>query len=410
MTLDYYLSKMLDYIDEALQLPSSRELINEVNWNSPAIVLTGPRGVGKTTLMIQATKRQKLKPIQDFLYINGYDLVMRQDDLEKLVKEYFRTYGNLILIDEIHKVPHWGLTLRGLIDTSKSQKIVVSGSSEALISKGIAEADIQRRIDHEHLKDLSFREFLNIEMPDLNLKKITLDDIVKKHIQISTSLKRSLIKTKILNQFQNYLIYGAYPFYRESLRGYHRRLEENINRIIEKDIVIDFDLKKGAEIDLKKTLFQISTSQKDSLNKSSLAVATGLTRVTLDRYLKHLNNTSLTIELRADRSKTTNKPDKIMIANVNILKILLAKRKITDIGSYRETFFVSQIPGNLDLYCVKAVKQKSTPDFYLNNYLFEVGGKSKNRKQVTSEGFLVQDGIEIGTKQSIPLYLFGFLR
>jgi len=46
-----------------------------------------------------------------------------------------------------------------------------------------------------------------------------------------------------------------------------------------------------------------------------------------------------------------------------------------------------------------------------NTYLFEIGGKSKTKKQIghVENAFTVNDDIEIGFQNSIPLWLFGFL-
>jgi len=51
-------------------------------------------------------------------------------------------------------------------------------------------------------------------------------------------------------------------------------------------------------------------------------------------------------------------------------------------------------------------------DFLVDDeYLFEVGGKNKNYKQIHEEkySFLACDDIEIGIGNKIPLWLFGFL-
>jgi len=50
-------------------------------------------------------------------------------------------------------------------------------------------------------------------------------------------------------------------------------------------------------------------------------------------------------------------------------------------------------------------------DFMVDNYTFEVGGKRKNFDQIKDipNSFVVADDIEIGQKNKIPLWLFGFL-
>jgi hypothetical protein len=55
---------------------------------------------------------------------------------------------------------------------------------------------------------------------------------------------------------------------------------------------------------------------------------------------------------------------------------------------------------------------KSTDFLVEGKYYFEVGGKSKKRKQLPSlveNAFVVSDEIEIGIGNRIPLWLFGYL-
>ena len=75
-------------------------------------------------------------------------------------------------------------------------------------------------------------------------------------------------------------------------------------------------------------------------------------------------------------------------------------------GTLRETFFLSVLSQN---------HQLSLPmngDFLVDNKaLFEVGGRSKNFKQIRSEenSYLACDEIEMGVGNKIPLWLFGFI-
>ena len=51
-------------------------------------------------------------------------------------------------------------------------------------------------------------------------------------------------------------------------------------------------------------------------------------------------------------------------------------------------------------------------DFIINdNYVFEIGGASKDAKQLkgNKNGYVVNDDVEIGFDNKIPLWLFGFL-
>ena len=49
-------------------------------------------------------------------------------------------------------------------------------------------------------------------------------------------------------------------------------------------------------------------------------------------------------------------------------------------------------------------------DFLVKGHTFEVGGKSKNQKQIKNidDAFIVKDDIENAYKNIIPLWTFGF--
>jgi hypothetical protein len=98
------------------------------------------------------------------------------------------------------------------------------------------------------------------------------------------------------------------------------------------------------------------------------------------------------------------KPDKIYPGNPNILNAIGEEQINT--GTLRETFFFNQLSALTKLYY--------TPDgdFNVNNdFVVEVGGKNKTYKQIKSlrDSYLALDGIEIGYRNKIPLWLFGFL-
>ena len=75
-------------------------------------------------------------------------------------------------------------------------------------------------------------------------------------------------------------------------------------------------------------------------------------------------------------------------------------------GKIRETFVVNQIQ-NVQLPIFYSKKG----DFKIENYIFEIGGKNKTKKQIIGEenAFILADDILVGSKLVIPLYLFGFL-
>ena len=96
-------------------------------------------------------------------------------------------------------------------------------------------------------------------------------------------------------------------------------------------------------------------------------------------------------------------PEKIYCDNPNLMHALVAS---ADSGTVREAFFMNQISfGHRVGYPKKG-------DFKVDDkYLFEVGGKGKGFDQIKDlpDSYVVNDDIEIGHGNKIPLWLFGFL-
>jgi hypothetical protein len=99
-----------------------------------------------------------------------------------------------------------------------------------------------------------------------------------------------------------------------------------------------------------------------------------------------------------------NKPEKIYLNNPNLIGTLAETQM--DKGTMRETFFINQ------LSVLHSVNWSESSDFFVDHkYTFEIGGKNKNRKQITSidNAYLAVDDIEFAQLDKIPLWLFGFL-
>ena len=77
-----------------------------------------------------------------------------------------------------------------------------------------------------------------------------------------------------------------------------------------------------------------------------------------------------------------------------------------DVGTLRETFCASMLAKGHKI----SMPQKG--DIVAETlYLFEVGGKNKNHKQIANipNSYVVADNIDIGFENKIPLWLFGML-
>jgi len=106
---------------------------------------------------------------------------------------------------------------------------------------------------------------------------------------------------------------------------------------------------------------------------------------------------------RGKGMRAVNKPDKLMLDNPNLFTVLCT---MPDVGSIRESFFVSQVSLAHQLH------YHDKGDFIVDEErVFEVGGASKSDAQLqgNKKGYVAADDIEIGYDNKIPLWLFGFM-
>ena len=78
-----------------------------------------------------------------------------------------------------------------------------------------------------------------------------------------------------------------------------------------------------------------------------------------------------------------------------------------DIGAVRETFFANQMRASGQAFSIPPAGDFRVAD----KWLFEIGGKGKGFSQIKDEpnSYVVNDGVETGFGDKIPLWLFGFL-
>jgi predicted AAA+ superfamily ATPase len=320
--------------------------------------------------------------------------------LIELVDDFVKRGGKYLLVDEVHKYTNWSQELKNAYDDYPELKIVFTGSS--LLEILNARADLSRRAVVYPMQGLSFREYLNMSLLE-NFPVYALQEILENHHEISNEI---LKKIKPLQHFSSYLEKGYYPFSFEMKELYYNQLEEVINLILE----IELPLLRGVDISyitkLKQLLLIIAESSPFSPNVHKLSVNIGINRATLLSYLHYLRETNLTKHLYKDSFGVSKlqKPDKIFLENTN-LAYLLAE-KYVNLGNLRECFFFNQ----LDYYHKVECPEKG--DFLVDRkYIFEIGGKSKNFKQILAleKAYIAADDIEYGFDNKIPLWMFGFL-
>jgi len=384
---------------ENINIDFKRFLINKINWKRRLIGIKGARGTGKTTLLLQYIKKT-YGVSEEVLYVSLDDIYFSENKLVDLASTFVKLGGKFLFLDEVHKYPNWSREIKNIYDDYSDLKVVFTGSSILEIDKG--EFDLSRRAVIYELPVLSLREYINIKY-GIETEVYSLNDILDNHRSIANLINK---KIKPVKEFVKYNYSGAYPFFKETEYEYSSHIERIVNLILETDLPSFTAIDYSSIIKLKQLLLVISESVPFQPNISKLSIKIGVTRDTLIKYLSYLEKAHLISLLRSNTKGMSKmaKPEKIFMNNSNLLYAL--QPNLTNTGTIRETFFHSQL-------CVKhKINLPKSGDFIVDEkYVFEIGGKNKTRKQIINlpHAYIVSDNIEYGTKNKIPIWLFGFL-
>lgn len=389
---------------ENLTFPQTRYLYSSFNLDNRLTGLIGPRGVGKTTLLLQYIKNEQTKKNKCF-YFSADLIYFQQTTLLEFVSDLHLVEGyQIIFIDEIHKYQGWNQELKNLYDAFPSLKIVFSGSSMLDLVEG--SHDLSRRAKLYRLQGLSFREYLNLTL-GLNLQSISLQELLEDTNTVLSQLKGI---DRLLPHFKDYLKNGYYPFVFEDPHSYYEKVSRVIDKTIFEDISNYYNLKTPNLQYFKKLLTYLASIPPGDLNMHNLAKHLGIDHKTAQHYVAILASVGLVREMTPYEggSSGLRKPSKILLNNTNLMHTMqqyLGQQPSK--GMERELFFIQSLQ-NADI----EIFYSKQADYRTRQVVFEIGGKNKTRdqlKEVKETSYLVKDDILHALEGEIPLFLFGFL-
>lgn len=392
---DAYLSTVpMEYI---------RDYMQRVNWKSRLIVIRGPKGVGKSTLMQQYIKQNFAAGNRHVLYCSADTNYFAAHSLLDLADNFVKMGGKWLFIDEVHKYPGWSREIKEIYDLYRDLHIVLSGSSLIQINDG--QADLSRRLMPYDMPGLSLREFLHLDT-GLDIAPITLKQLLDKPTEFCMQI------TSIchpLEHWGRYLQFGYYPFYFEQKQDYYDKLENTVNYIIDVELTKYRSLDVGYTRQVKALLHVISQMIPYEVDIAKLSKASGISRLSTLKYLTHLDEARLIRRLFTDLKRVTDlqKPDKMYLDNTNLLYTL--SQDTPETGTVRETFFANQLASAGHVVEYAGYKKG---DFRIDgDIVVEVGGQDKGFSQIAAEpnAYVAADGIESAFLRKIPLWAFGFL-
>ncbi len=190
-------------------------------------MLTGPRGVGKTTYLLHHAKRLSDTQQQRILYLSADNPpTLGTESLYEIVASIFLSgYSGGVIVDEVHFAKDWSIHMKALYDDFPNHTLWISDSSSLCLRMG--KGDLSRRFVHIEMPLLSFREFLyletGVEYPVYNPP-----------FYPNEALPIQPSPPDILSAFRMYKGIGTRPFYSEG--DFNNRMLSILDKTLYSDI------------------------------------------------------------------------------------------------------------------------------------------------------------------------------
>jgi uncharacterized protein len=317
-----------------------------------AVVLMGPRRVGKTVMMnhtIQHLLDNGINP-KKICFINIENPIYNNIHLEQLFI-YARKAtsendpkGWFVFFDEIQYLKEWEVHVKVLVDSFPKTKFVVSGSAAAALKLASNESGAGRFTDFM-LPPLTFNEYISLK----GLSQLIIPSSLKWNGNITRFC--STVNIKELNShFIDYINFGGYPevIFSEKIQANPGRYirSDIVDKVLLRDLPSLYGIQDVQELNSLFTTLAYHSGNEVSLE--SLSQASGVEKYLLKKYLEYLEAAFLIriIHRIDDNAKKFKRANfyKIYLTNPSLRSALFSPLHPTDetIGNMVETAIYSQ--------------------------------------------------------------------
>jgi predicted AAA+ superfamily ATPase len=257
-----------------------------------AIVLMGPRRVGKTVMVYHAIRGlidNGVDPTR-VLYLSLETPIYTGLSLEKILGYFQELFSHkreselFVFFDEVQYLRNWEIHLKSLVDSYSEYKFVATGSAAAALRLKSNESGAGRFSDYI-LPPLTFAEYLRfIEREDELIETTTIDEAFGAYGYAA----KDILALNV--EFVNYLNYGGYPeaVFSETIRGNPSQYIKSdiIDKVLLRDLPSLYGISDIQELNRLFTTLAYNTGNEVSLEK--LSQASGVAKNTIKRYLEYL--------------------------------------------------------------------------------------------------------------------------
>jgi len=265
-----------------------------------AVVLTGTRRVGKTTIqyqMIEALLNSGVAP-QKILFISMDHPILKlaqfQDVLECYHENIYAEQNCYYFFDEIQYAQDWDLWLKTIYDTQPDTKVVATGSASPALMKGSRESGAGRWsvIQVPTLSFYEYCELIGVDRPDIpeNLKATSLlhkTQIERQQIMLQLS--------KVQHHFTRYLMVGGFPelaLADNDVLAQQIMREDVVDKVLKRDLPSLYNIRNATELE-RIFIYLCNVSSEIVSIEAITKELNGVSRTTVENYIQFLESANL---------------------------------------------------------------------------------------------------------------------
>jgi predicted AAA+ superfamily ATPase len=276
-----------------------------------ALLLSGPRRVGKTTILYQLAREAlesglappgEVPDPKSILYLSLDHPLLKLLGLDGALRLYHEAIWPegrpaLLLLDEVQYSRNWGTDIKLLVDLHPEYRIVATGSASVAHRDQLAESGVGRWLTIS-VPTLSFYEFVHIRQePELSVpSNLRPTDLFGMSTADRVALAERL--RPLLPSFQRYLLVGGFPeTARQADITLCQRLlrEDVVERVLKRDMTALFGV-RNVDV-LEKIFIYLCLHSGGIVAHKTVADALGVSALTVANHLDLLEQANLVYKL-----------------------------------------------------------------------------------------------------------------
>lgn len=266
-------------------------LLKELEQISRAVVLIGPRRVGKTVMIKQAIQALLDEGVvgTDIIYLSLETPLYSGRPLETLLRDFIDLYGHpkgkslWVFFDEIQYLHDWEVHLKSLVDSHRNVHVIVSGSAAASLKVKSRESGAGRFTEFM-LPPLTFAEYLAFAGVESGL----IEELEQEPGKPPTYAARNILALN--DEFINYLNFGGFPeaVMNPTIRANPDRFlrHDIVDKVLQKDLPSLYGIQDTQE--LNRFFNVLAFNSGEEVGMEGLTKHSGIQKNKLEKYLDYL--------------------------------------------------------------------------------------------------------------------------